>query len=298
MSDKTYIYLISNIEYNPNKVYVGKTNNYNNRKYSHLKKYGNKIKFSIIDEVDSIKSIEWKPLECYWIEQFRQWGFQLMNKNNGGGGADRKTLKSIEATINKLKKPIIQYTKNGLPVKEWESAKQIKKELGFRISSCLRKRYKTSGGFIWKYKKDKNPDFSFNNSPSKGNTVYQFDKDGNFIKKWTSTLEAEYYFTTKTKDNIGACCRKKQKSAYNYIWSYSQELDIHYYINNKNKKLLGFGSHKKRKIGQYNMNHELIKIWDSIQEASLQYNIKPDNINKCCNNKQKQTKNFIWKYIN
>lgn len=81
---KTFIYLIENI--NGNKIYIGKTVNPSNRKNYHKNKLGNQIKFSIIDEIDSIKKEDWIPLESYWISQFKNWGFNLINGNNGGGG--------------------------------------------------------------------------------------------------------------------------------------------------------------------------------------------------------------------
>jgi hypothetical protein len=47
---------------------------------------------------------------------------------------------------------------------------------------------------------------------------------GNFIKEWSSIKEAETYYNPHIKrpDNIGACCRGNQKTAYNYIWEYKQ----------------------------------------------------------------------------
>lgn len=54
------------------------------RSREHIKKWGKQITY--IDEVNSLSSKDWKPLECYWIEQFKHWGFELMNKNKGGGG--------------------------------------------------------------------------------------------------------------------------------------------------------------------------------------------------------------------
>tara|TARA_R110000782_G_scaffold151360_1_gene244047 strand:- start:172 stop:1020 length:849 start_codon:yes stop_codon:yes gene_type:complete len=84
MKTTTFIYLVTNCYNDPNKVYVGKTKS--TRIHQHKKNYGNKINYLIIDEIDSICSKDWKPLECYWIEQFRQWGFDILNKNKGGGG--------------------------------------------------------------------------------------------------------------------------------------------------------------------------------------------------------------------
>ncbi len=85
----TYIYLITNCFNNPNNVYIGKTKNIISRKNSHCKTYGKDIVYTIIDQVNSYHKNDWTPLEKFWLEQFRQWGFNIMNPNKkGGGGSD------------------------------------------------------------------------------------------------------------------------------------------------------------------------------------------------------------------
>ncbi len=81
----TYIYLITNIDHNPYKSYIGKTKNINSRKNSHKRKYGYDIEFTIIDEVQSSNYKDWEPLETYWIEQFKQWNFNVVNTRQKGG---------------------------------------------------------------------------------------------------------------------------------------------------------------------------------------------------------------------
>jgi hypothetical protein len=83
-SELTKIYLVTNCYGDPNKVYIGKTTK--NREYAHKRKYGSNIIYTYIDEVNSLNRKDWKPLECFWIEYFRQLGFDLMNGNKGGGG--------------------------------------------------------------------------------------------------------------------------------------------------------------------------------------------------------------------
>jgi len=52
--------------------------------------------------------------------------------------------------------------------------------------------------------------------------ILQYDLQDNFIKEWSSIKEAEYYYNPaiKTQDNIGACCRNRQFTAYGYKWKY------------------------------------------------------------------------------
>ena len=91
----TRIYLVENCYNDPNKVYIGKTKD--SRFSSHKRTYGKDIIYTYIDEIDSLDKKYWKPLEQYWIEQFRQWGFKIMNKNKGGGGPDFWTLDQKES---------------------------------------------------------------------------------------------------------------------------------------------------------------------------------------------------------
>jgi len=79
----TKIYLVENCYEDPNKVYIGKT--INSRKYNHKKTYGDQIIYTFIDEINSLNRKDWEPLESYWIEQFRQWGFDIVNKRKKGG---------------------------------------------------------------------------------------------------------------------------------------------------------------------------------------------------------------------
>jgi hypothetical protein len=85
MERNTYIYLITHIDNDPYKVYIGKTINIHSRKLKHYKSFGKNILFNIIDESLSLRKY-WEPLESYWIEQFKQWGFDVINKNKKAAG--------------------------------------------------------------------------------------------------------------------------------------------------------------------------------------------------------------------
>lgn len=80
MINITYIYLVENCYGDSNKVYIGKEKfpkvGKVTRKYNHKKTYGDQIMSTNIDHVDSLLRKDWKPLECFWIEQFRQWGLR------------------------------------------------------------------------------------------------------------------------------------------------------------------------------------------------------------------------------
>ena len=54
----------------------------------------------------------------------------------------------------KLSIPILQFAKDGTLIKEWPSACEAQRQLGIsqsRICNCLKGRYKSAGGFVWRY---------------------------------------------------------------------------------------------------------------------------------------------------
>lgn len=158
--------------------------------------------------------------------------------------------KLIKGNKSIIGKKIIQYDLMGNFIKIWDTIKYSSIELNIHdgdICSACRGKQKTAGGFQWmyyinnfpskipsviKYKKPK----GFNiNSPLKNKPrnpehikgrykpISQYDKHGNFIKEYKYIREACYQFgdiVDKIESNIGACCRKKQKTAYGYIWKY------------------------------------------------------------------------------
>ena len=60
--------------------------------------------------------------------------------------------------IEKLSKPILQFSKDGNFLKEWPSLAEAKRHLGIspgNICSCCKGKHKMASGFIWKYKNKK-----------------------------------------------------------------------------------------------------------------------------------------------
>lgn len=73
----------------------------------------------------------------------------------------KKRSKEICDMISNVhSKAVVQYTLDGIFIKEWKSATQATKELnicGSHISDCCKGKRKTCGGYVWKYKPDYNP---------------------------------------------------------------------------------------------------------------------------------------------
>jgi len=246
----TKIYLVTNCYGDPNKVYIGKTIN-DKRKKDHIKNFGKDIIYSYIDEVYSLYSEDWKPLECFWIEYFRFLGFNIQNKNKGGGGVNfckQETKDKIRQSnsgkvygpksdeiklkisnklkgrvfkkdhFDNLKKPVYRFNKIGEYIDSFESVSNASRDLNISlsdISSCCRGNIKSSGGFIWSY--DKN---SINIPIRKQKPVLQYDLEGIFIKQWLSINDITKFYNIKHNSNIAACYRGICESSHGYKWKY------------------------------------------------------------------------------
>jgi len=218
----TKIYLVTNCYGDPNKVYIGKTKNC--RFINHKTTYGNEITYDYIDEIDSLDKKDWKPLECFWIEQFKQWGFDVINKNNGGGGpsffTEESKLKLSKSRLgfkhNEFTKEKMSKIHKGKP-KPFDENHKINHKNSYQtmdrtwiddkwknnISKGLKGRkvtWDTSGGKECLRKK-----------------VNQYDLEGNFIKEWESISEASKY----VKGDINSFLKGKQKQAGGFIWKYA-----------------------------------------------------------------------------
>ncbi len=71
----------------------------------------------------------------------------------------RNGIELVEEIRNKIKIsksiPISQFSKNGDWIRDWSSAKDASMELNIshgNINSCCKRKRKTAGGYIWKYK--------------------------------------------------------------------------------------------------------------------------------------------------
>ena len=126
-------------------------------------------------------------------------------------------------------------------------------------------------------------------SPNK-KMVYQFSKDGTLLMKWNAIRDVQRKLGYLPSTISKACSSNtNNNSAYGYYWSYTNKLE----------KLVGIGQEtKKIKIRQFDLENNLINVWNSISEASIKTNSSKSSIIRCCKNKQKTCNNFIWKYLN
>jgi hypothetical protein len=203
MINITEIYLITNIDNNPNKVYIGKSQDSKRRKSSHKRRFGFQITFDIIDSINSLERKYWKPLECKWINYYKDLGYEVINKNEGGNGVDYHT----EQTKIKLSKPKSEEWKQKMRgVRGPQPNMKVSKNNGKKVSEALKGKPK----------------------PSRYKPVIQYDMCGNLIKKWNSIKEVGEILNLD-RGAISATCSGRQKTAYGYKWKYNKNYTFNIY---------------------------------------------------------------------
>lgn len=129
-----------------------------------------------------------------------------------------------------------------------------------------------------------------NNKP-----ILQYDLEGNFIKEWKSITEINNHYNLKSSI-INKCCLGYSKSSINFQWKYKNE-NIKYKINPIKNNYKGKKSKKLKKVGQYDLDGNLLNVWESAIIASKKLNINTGGITACCRGEDKTYKTYIWKYI-
>jgi len=209
MINITKIYLVTNIDNDPFKVYIGKTKN--SRKNNHQQIYGKNISYTYIDEINSLDYKDWEPLETYWIEQFKAWGFEVVNiRKKGGSGSEFWTnkQKNNQERKNKLRK-----ANKGKPKPQGFGEQISKIKLAQNIKFTQDHKAKITQGKLGK----KQPQ-SFLDKKYK--SIIQLDKENNQLNEFKSIEEAANSNEIFKRSNISCCLTNKSKTAYGYKWFY------------------------------------------------------------------------------
>jgi hypothetical protein len=120
--------------------------------------------------------------------------------------------------------------------------------------------------------------------------IKQYDLNWNFIKEHESISSAAKELNI-SKGTIQCVLLRNRKTASGFIWRYSDDENIDYSEKITVNKNIG------RKIGQYDLNMNLINTHDSIADASRKVNAHKNNIWGVINKLRKTSGGFIWKYL-
>ena len=290
--------------------YIGLTYNLKKRDYQHrnstkssvfLYCEENKIKIPNPKQLtDYINQTEASQKEIYFCEQYKQNGWNLLNKVKAGGlGGNRKEKLTKEyckeiALLYKTRRELEINNKsvyNKIKKQKWESScfKHMSKEYALKLK----------GEKISKSKIGKKMNIlNYNNFRKAHSTVpvLQFDLEGNFLKEYYSANEAarDILGDSKYSNGILSVCNKKTKTYKGYIWKYKNE-------NHKPKKY----NYKKKSKGnskqvlQFDLEGNFLKEYSSATDAALDITNKKSSaefIRQCCRNKVSKAFGFIWKF--
>lgn len=200
-TELTKIYIVTNCYGNNNDVYIGKTKN--SRKADHKFKFGPQIEYSEIDEIYSQDIRDWKPLETYWINQFKSWGFNVLNENEGGGGPTHHKESSKKLIGEKVSKKL----KNRIsPMKNKHHTEQTK-----NLQS-----EKNKGKLKGRISPRKNVILSEETKGKMSKKVAQINPETNqVVKIWDSIKQAMYSLNAKGISNV---VNGRAKTCVGFYW--------------------------------------------------------------------------------
>lgn len=207
--------------------YVGKTSNPSRRFQSYLwdrpkvkyhsyywiqslLKKRQKPVMNIIDETDT----NWEQLEQYWIEQFRQWGFNLTNITKGGEGAY-----GAGKWNNKV---ISAYSRTGDFIRTFSSIKEASlfyKITPKQIRDVLKQRGKLCHNLQFRYGNIQENIGKPVLRKLSHSGIIRLSKDNKEIDEFLSAIDASEKLNIGLS-NIYQCLNNKRETAYGYKWKY------------------------------------------------------------------------------
>jgi hypothetical protein len=220
------------------------------------------------------------------------WNLELITHTenvNHGTGIQRR----CESQKNKGNSKIVyQYTKNGELVRIFPSVMECDRN-GFNkrnVNACCLGKKNHCYGYVWSYKPLTAQECLSLKSKENGE-VYQFTFDGDLVKVWKHAAECRKYgFNDRC---VRLCCLNEQTVHAGYFWSFNMLSKNE--IEDRKESILKLQEDRRKKVYQYTLNLELIKVWDSVYECGKN-GFSLQNITACCSGRRKSHKGYIWSH--
>lgn len=117
-----------------------------------------------------------------------------------------------------------------------------------------------------------------------GVPICKYTKDGVFVERYNSIIEAAEMNPPASGSNIRHCCCRQTPSCVGYVWRYDGD-DFGEYVNKSISP-----------VKQYGLDGKFIKRYSSMREASKSTGVISSGINNCCLGLSLSSGGFIWKY--
>lgn len=230
--------------------------------------------------------------------------------NQDQGGAGCKGYKHTEEELMKMRliqnpKAVLQLDMNLNIVAEWASCSHAGKTLGFsirQIKACCNRenRQKTTRGFYFVYKEEYENnsidwDYYLNIHEDRPIRVSQYDLNMRLVKIWDSVYQA-CKVNGYTHVQITRNCEFKSKTAYNFIWRFTDMYTNEQYIKDCETIFEPTIDNTAVRISQYDLNMNLVKVWDSLNSIKKATGWSAGTIINSCERPNKTSHNFVWRY--
>jgi hypothetical protein len=185
--------------------YIGETSlPLKSRLSHHKRKLGKDI---LIEQLDVVSLDSWRFWESWYIELFKSWGFNLTNKNKGGGGSDKGISKHTPES--KLK---IGASRIGKTLTKETKLKQSKSNTGISRNK--------GNNFALGYIRSEQSKNNIGKNLQK--PILQCNLQNEFIQEFESVNKVKEYLNTKSTV-IYQCLKGKRENAYGYVWKYKEK---------------------------------------------------------------------------
>lgn len=140
-----------------NHIYTSKK--INNHRCNWIKSIINRDKKPLIKLLDSCQWNESQQLEEYWINQFKNWGFNLVNATDGGEGnlglkLSKERKDKLVASVSRI---VYQYDLQGNFINEYSSVAEAARSIGYKsrckIGEVALGRRAMAANYQWSYVK-------------------------------------------------------------------------------------------------------------------------------------------------
>ena len=187
----------------------------------------NKSKIELTEVLTELEQ-KWFNVEKPFLKQ-NGYNIQKTSKPNLTPNKDKHfgaKISKIKIDNNHTGKPLVQHNLNGEIIKEWKSAAEVERKLGYKAenisASCLKK-VKSSNNFIWRFKNDLviQSDIDKLKERKKPITrkIQQLNTNGDVVKIWDSLKQL---VDNSEFDNRGVknCCDGKRLNYKGYTWKW------------------------------------------------------------------------------
>lgn len=168
---------------------------------------------------------------------------------------------------HKFQKAILEYGKENFHWEQLDTAFDLN-DLAIKESKYIEQYDSNLNG----YNSDKGGGFK--------KIIYQFNQTGELVTNFQSLEEASIS-SGISKSSISHACVKDRKTCNGLTWNYTSTFDLK-------------EDYRKKKVIQYDLEGEILNVYDSIAEASKATETNKSSIAKCCRGERKKAGGFIW----